>query len=150
MSARIAKILLIDTAADKIFQALTTEPGITGWWTRTATIGQGTAPTLEVRFRRGEVIARMDVEQEAPRRVRWKCTLGQGLSEWTGTTITFDLVARDRRSTELRFSHDGWGDETEWFEHCSDGWDYFLDSLKRYVENGEGNPDAGGEVSAAA
>jgi uncharacterized protein YndB with AHSA1/START domain len=59
-------------------------------------------------------------------------------SEWTGTDITFDIIALER-GTEVRFSHVGLVPAFECFESCSGGWDFFIHrSLRHLIATGEG------------
>jgi uncharacterized protein YndB with AHSA1/START domain len=59
-------------------------------------------------------------------------------SEWTGTTITFEITAHEE-GTEVRFSHLGLVPEFECFDSCSGGWAFFVNgSLQRLITTGEG------------
>jgi hypothetical protein len=42
--------------------------------------------------------------------------------------------------TRLLFTHDGFIEYDEAYEQTRGNWDYFLDSLKSYLETGKGTP----------
>ncbi len=51
-------------------------------------------------------------------------------TEWTGTTITFD-IARKGSKTELRFTHAGLTPDIECFDGCSDAWSSYIKGALR-------------------
>lgn len=69
-------------------------------------------------------------------------------TEWTGTTMTFDVAEKDGM-TELVFTHVGLKPVVECYEVCSDAWSSLITgSLKQLIETGKGTlPDL--EASAA-
>jgi hypothetical protein len=71
------------------------------------------------------------------KKVEWDCL--EGDKEWIGTTFLFDLEEKDG-STILRFSHNNWKEETDFFASCNFNWGYYLNSLKQFCESGEGTP----------
>jgi hypothetical protein len=74
----------------------------------------------------------------------------QDETEWTGTTIHFELFEKDGK-TEVRFTHLGLVPEYECFDACSDGWTFYINSsLRDLIATGEGQPYSAGKPSAAA
>jgi hypothetical protein len=80
-------------------------------------------------------------ELEPGRWVAWLCT-GSRLSftvdpaEWTGTTVTFDLLPTATGS-EVRFTHRGLTDQAECYGVCRDAWrEYVLGGLRERVGAG--------------
>jgi hypothetical protein len=68
-------------------------------------------------------------------------------SEWTGTTITFDIVARGQ-TTELIFTHAGLVPEVECYESCTDAWGLLIGgALKTLIETGRSIPTFNGGAS---
>jgi hypothetical protein len=64
----------------------------------------------------------------------------QEKSEWTGTTIHFDIVEKDGQ-TEERYTHEGLIPGCECFTACSKGWTlYIMGSLPRFISTGTGTP----------
>jgi hypothetical protein len=74
---------------------------------------------------------------EPDKKLEWECL--EGDKEWIGTTFLFDLEEKDE-STILRFSHNNWKEDTDFFASCNYNWGYYLKSLKQYCETGEGTP----------
>jgi uncharacterized protein YndB with AHSA1/START domain len=95
--------LLIEASAEKVYWALTTEEGLSGWWTpdtkAKAEVGS------VVRFAFGPTYFKeMKVERLEPlRKVEWQCL--EGYDDWIGTIVSFELKAHDR-GTSLYFGHD--------------------------------------------
>lgn len=59
-------------------------------------------------------------------------------TEWTGTTITFDIVPKGEM-TEVTFTHIGLVPAVECYDTCSDAWGGLIGgSLKSLIETGKG------------
>lgn len=56
------------------------------------------------------------------------------------TDIVFEFEKR-ADATLVRFDHSGWPATTDFMRDCSMSWAYFLESLKLYLETGEGTPE---------
>ena len=66
-------------------------------------------------------------------------------SEWTGTTIIFEITKKDRQ-TEIRFTHQGLVPEYECFDICRDAWsNYIHHSLRNLITTGKGQPNSIGK-----
>lgn len=63
----------------------------------------------------------------------------QNKREWEGTDVIFEVVEVGG-NTELRFTHLGLVPDFECFENCSNGWNFFLDSLRQLITTGTGQP----------
>jgi uncharacterized protein YndB with AHSA1/START domain len=127
----------IAASADKVYQALTTNEGLSRWWT-TDTSGAGDVGSIiEFRFDGGgpdfEVI-----ELKPNTLVRWKHS-GEMPNAWMGTEVSFHLTAGDNQ-TYVLFYHANWKEASEFMGHCSTKWGTFLMSLKDALETGEGKP----------
>ena len=129
--------LLIESSAEKIYTAITTEEGLSGWWT------PETKATPEIgsiaRFAFGpDYYKEMKVTELDPfNKVKWLCI--KAYDEWLETTITFELIPHDK-GTILFFHHDGWKEYTQGFAVCTYDWAIFLRSLKFLCETGKGLP----------
>ncbi|WP_018637610.1 SRPBCC family protein [Parafrankia elaeagni] len=129
---------------EKVYEALTTVEGLTGWWTvdtRWADGPQGrgdagTGGVLEFRFPVGGFDMEV-VESRPSERVCWRVV--DGPEEWKGTTIDWDLH-QNGEYTIVLFRHQGWKEPVEFMHHCSTKWGSFLMSLKSLVETGAGAP----------
>jgi uncharacterized protein YndB with AHSA1/START domain len=119
------------------YDALTTVPGLAGWWTVDTEGDPGVGGDL--RFRFGELgFFRMRVlETDPAQRVVWE--VAEGPADWIGTTLHFDLKESGDHAV-LLFRHAGWREPSEGMHHCSTKWAVFLLSLKALVETGKGRP----------
>ena len=127
----------IAASASDVYQALTTDEGLSRWWT-TDTRGAGeVGSVIRFRFDGGGPDFEV-VELQPDRLVRWKHS-GEVPAAWKGTGITFRLDAGEQQ-TCVRFVHDNWVEASDFMAHCSTKWAVFLLSLKEALETGGGNP----------
>jgi hypothetical protein len=67
--------------------------------------------------------------------------LARDTAEWKGTSIRFDITARDGK-TDIRFVHAGLVPACECFDVCSNSWDFYLyTSLRALIRTGRGLPN---------
>lgn len=129
--------LIIKAPIEKVYDALSTEEGLSAWWTpeTKATPEKGSI----ARFAFGpEYFKEMKIEELTPNsKVKWLCL--KAVDEWLGTTISFELHPHEKGTT-LFFHHDGWKEQTTTFAVCNYDWAIFLRSLKFLCEYGEGFP----------
>lgn len=154
----IHQAVLIGAPAEKVYHAITSQEGLSGWWTPNATARpeQGSL----ARFPFGpDYFKEMRITELGPSEsVKWECLAGD--AQWVGTTLSFQLQAADKTTllnahpeirgqieqlrddggTLLVFRHDGWKDYTLMFAECSYTWGQFLRSLKLWCETGKGTP----------
>ena len=132
----------IKAPSQKVYEALSTIEGISGWWTdQTSGISQ-VGKNIVVRFlsSEGTEIGSMDMEVKAlepGKKVHWRITAGP--EEWIDTDVIFDLHQEDDYTIVL-FGHRNWREEVEFTAHCSMKWGIFMMSLKELVETGKGRP----------
>jgi hypothetical protein len=119
---------------------------VNGWWTRSFTgSAHAAGDTFGVRF--GETFVNFEVlEFVAGKRTAWRVTSCNlpwltDTTEWTGTTVTFD-VAREGTTTRVTMTHNGLTPAEECFDICRDGWDFYVGtSLQALLAGGAGQPD---------
>ena len=129
--------LVIGASARQVYEALTTEEGLSGWWSP-ATKAKPQTETIATFAFDKIIFKEMKIEELNPLRlVKWLCL--KGWPDWIGTTITFEL-AEHPKGTELIFHHDGWEEITPGVASCSYDWAMFLRSLKFLCETGKGFP----------
>ena len=138
---------VVDATPDDTFAAVN---DVRGWWSEDLE-GSTDRVGAEYDFRgnhEGANVhrARIRVTDLVPgQRVAWQVldnefTFTDDQSEWTGTTIVFDLSAV-AGGTEIRFSHLGLLPAHECYDVCSNAWSGFLhESLRHLVETGRGEP----------
>ena len=127
-------------AADpaSIFNALTQQDEIARWWTNDLSVKPEVGSLAEFRFRQRAFVVQLEIaELDAGEKVYW--LLRQGAPHWAGTSVTWQLTPV-QNGTKLIFSHDGFAQVGEPYEATRRNWEYFLDSLKSYLETGKGTP----------
>jgi uncharacterized protein YndB with AHSA1/START domain len=129
---------------ERVFDAIATLEGLGGWWTPLVCGSAAEGQEMRFDFEGMDEHIRMRVDRlERPKSVAWTCIAHSSLDDWAGTKITFDLVPRGKEGTELHFRHVGLEPDLECYESCEAGWDHFLRSLARYVDQGRGTPFRG-------
>lgn len=135
----------IHTTADRIFQALTKE--IPLWWTE---MFEGLAYQKNSRFtvRFGDSVFKTMKVKELTQDSKIVWDVEDSLmaipdlnkqTEWIGTTIQWEIKTKQDFS-ELELTHIGLDQSVECYDICTNGWRQFTDSLKSFVETGEGKP----------
>lgn len=129
--------LLIEKPPYVVYEAVTTQAGLSAWWTpqTTARPERGSVS----RFQFGpDYFKELEVTELATDRlVRWQCL--KGFEDWIGTVMTFELTAHEK-GTLLTFHHEGWKAYSDELASCSFDWALFLRSLKFLCETGKGFP----------
>jgi uncharacterized protein YndB with AHSA1/START domain len=125
---------------EAVFRALTDADELTKWFATSADSDPRTGGAFDYRFEfaedesrnhsyggvYGEVVANERVSYP------WRSRLGD-----TRVDVT---LRPSGESTELRLVHSGWGESSEWRESLrmhEEGWRFFLDNLKSWLESGE-------------
>ena len=129
--------LLINAQPEKVYSAITKTGGLKGWWTVEAKTDEKVGGTAEFIFGDRYFNKMKITNLEPDKKLEWECL--EGDKEWIGTTFLFDLEEKDE-STILRFSHNNWKEDTDFFASCNYNWGYYLKSLKQYCETGKGTP----------
>lgn len=151
--------LFIQASRELVYDALTTERGLSAWWTPGVTASAQVDTIARFPFGDSYFKQMRITTLQAPQLVRWHCVAGA--DEWVGTDLTFSLSAGDRATllrshpeatgqlkedpasdagTVLDFTHANWRDDTPMFAECSYTWGQFLRSLKLFCETGTGRP----------
>ena len=129
--------LTIHAPAEKVYHAITTQKGLSGWWCPDTKAKPEQDSVARFAFG-SDYFKEMKITQLKPSRlVKWVCLVAY--EEWVGTTISFELHP-DGKNTMLTFHHDDWEDYTEEFAECNYHWALFLRSLRLLCEDGKGQP----------
>jgi uncharacterized protein YndB with AHSA1/START domain len=135
MSYAIKHLFHIAAPRQKVYEALTSIPSLANWWT-TDTKGDSN-PGGTISFRFGDQGPDMKVTDLKPNEgVSWECTSGPH-GGWVGNTITFHLDENDGK-TRVRFTHEGWDTEDDFYASCSFSWARYMESLRQYCQTGKG------------
>ena len=125
------------SSPQRVYDALTTLDGLSGWWAEKTTGDTDPGGVIEFRFGPGGIDMKV-IELDPGRLVRWEVVGGP--EEWIGTKVRFD-IRQDGDWTIVLFRHEGWREPVEFMSHCSTKWATYLVSLKQLLETGTGAPD---------
>lgn len=137
--SEIALDLTIRATPEDVFHAIAEQDGITRWWANRVRAEPRVGAITEIRFDNGEVMEMEVTACAVGQTVQWRVRVAP--HDWEGSTITWDLTATSN-GTKLRFGqHDLVVGTTGYrIEQTRAGWEYFLGSLKSYLETGRGTP----------
>ena len=134
----IMHLVTIDSAPDRVFNALATAEGVRSWWTHDADLDGYLGGIGEFRFYGGSKVTKVEItELNRSERVRWK-VVSSFRPEWASTTILFDLKAEET-GTMLRFAHCGFPQPDDDYAICTTGWGIYLERLKAHLEGWAAN-----------
>jgi uncharacterized protein YndB with AHSA1/START domain len=129
--------IAIKASPEKVYQALSDEKGLAGWWTTNTSASAKVGAIDKFRFGDRGFNDMKVVELVPGKRVKWNCI--DGAQEWIGTELTFDLEQENGRTIVL-FAQRGWKEPVEFMHYCSTKWAMYLLSLKLLCETGRGKP----------
>lgn len=136
------KTIWLDQPPEKVFSAINNVPD---WWSQDFEgCSQQLRDEFSVRF--GDVhYSKHKLTEIVPgKKVAWLVTDSrlnflQDKTEWTGTYNSFEISTQNGK-TQLTFTHTGLVPGIECFTSCSNGWNYYLDSLESLIITGKGRP----------
>ena len=130
--------LTIKASPAHVYAAITEQSGLAAWWTRDATAQPAVGTVSMFQFGGGQVTMKIRVDELEPgRKVTW--TPLEGVPDWPGTRVTWDLAPTDG-GTKVLFGHRGYASTGGSFANVSYNWAGYLISLKHYLESGKGAP----------
>ncbi len=139
MSSSFRTTFTVEQSAQQVYDVIC---DVRSWWSgqiegSTDTLGEEFGYTVPgIHFSRQRI-----TELQPGRRVAWlvvdsRLDFLQDKQEWTGTTITFDLLGSDS-GTEVTFTHHGLLPEIECYGDCSGAWSsWVLPDLRRRIGTG--------------
>jgi uncharacterized protein YndB with AHSA1/START domain len=137
----ILHVLDVQTPRAEVWDALTTRVGLAGWWTRDVRSEEHPAVGDPIAFHFADLFHPvMKVIDKVPdERLAWK-GIAKVEPAWLDSTFTFRLEPRGKLTTvtfSQTYAHDITDEEYGRFNY---NWGYYLCSLKRLCETGEGHP----------
>ena len=136
----IMHLVKIHASPDKVYQAITTAEGVRNSWTRDTALDSKVSGTGEFGLNGHQFVIKVKIDELTPQtHVGWKM-ISSGLPAFDGTTIAFDLRANGS-DTMLAFAHRGFKRADDGFAGATTRWGFYLVSLKRYPEGGQGSPN---------
>ncbi len=141
--AEIKHLVKIESPTEDVYRALTTQEGITSWWTSDADVKREEGEVSEFRFFKGASLKRMQIiKLVEDALVKLRCI--EGPETWKHTELHFVLDQEDEDgATVLHFSHIGWRSKGSIFQLCSFDWAMYLNALRNYVESGQSQLGSG-------
>ena len=128
----------IAAAPERVYRALTQQDELALWWANEARVKPEVGSLGEFRFRPPAGVLQFEVaELDQDEKVRWISR--QSPPHWAGTSVTWQLTP-GQNGTRVVFTHDGFAQVDEAYELTRGIWEYFLASLKSYLETGKGTP----------
>jgi uncharacterized protein YndB with AHSA1/START domain len=129
---------IIEASPERVWNALTLPDEIACWWAAEARVKPEVGSVGEFRFRPPAGDLQFEVaELIQDKHLHWISR--QGPPEWARTSVIWQLEPIPN-GTRLLFTHDGFVKKDEAYEQTRGNWDFFLDSLKSYLETGKGTP----------
>ncbi|HWJ32219.1 MAG TPA: hypothetical protein VNR59_07750 [Gaiellaceae bacterium] len=126
----------VDAEPQQVLDAVKTTDGIKGFWTSRADVPEQVGEVVKVEFAIAPAPFDLRLEQSDERTVVWRTETFP--PHWVGTTIRWDVDARDGGST-VSFRHDGFPDEEE-AGRVAYTWGQIMVKLKQYAETGRADP----------
>ena len=132
----------IKASAEAVYKALTTEAGINGWWSKNCDMPETVGEMLKVRFTEHNVEMGFRIDElDSNSRVKWTGVENPNPA-FINTHIQFD-IEESTEGVKFRFNHSNW--DEQWngqiqYEQSVGTWQHFMNSLKSYLETGEGQP----------
>lgn len=135
--------LTVDQDPEAVYNAINHIPA---WWSedfKGSSTQQG--DEFEVKFADMHISTQKLTEVIPNQKVVWLVTDSYlsflaDKTEWTGTQIVFEIAEKEGQ-TQLRFTHIGLVPESECYQDCFKGWNYFLEhSLLQLITSGKGQP----------
>lgn len=136
-------IFTVSASPAEVFQHIN---NVTAWWTdELKGESKKLNDTFTVQFADMHVSTQKIIKFVPDQKVVWLVTKSKlsfltDESEWTNTTIHFELSKQDVK-TQLVFTHAGLSPDIECYKDCSKGWDYYIKrSLFNLLTEGKGTP----------
>lgn len=135
MSYSIKHLFHISASRAEVFNAIRSVNGLSQWWTSQTEGGENLGDTVQFDF--GDMtgptmkIVKLDTNQE----LTWECI--ESPHGWVGNKITFALDENDGK-TRVRFSHEGFPEQDDFYAICSFSWGRYMESLRQLCQTGKG------------
>jgi uncharacterized protein YndB with AHSA1/START domain len=129
-------VFSVSARPDRVFGALTSGEGLSGWWTTKVDVERHVGG--HVRFTFGDAFnPDMEITMlREPESLEWRCLSGH--ENWTGNTFRFELEP-EGGSTRVRFwQHYARELADDDYGICNYNWGCYLESLRLYCETAIG------------
>jgi uncharacterized protein YndB with AHSA1/START domain len=134
MTHSIKHLFHINAKRNDVFKAISTIEGLSGWWTTKTSGKAGKGDIIQFRF--GDVGPDMKVTEVKPNEgIKWECVASP--HGWVGHTFSI-MLDENEGKTRVRFSHDGWNEQDDFYAICSFSWGRYMESLRQLCQTGKG------------
>jgi hypothetical protein len=134
----------VDQSPEQVFNAIN---NVRGWWSGEIEVRNRQARRrIYVPLSKYARSKRRITELVPNKKVVWhvldsSLSFLKDRSEWTGTDIVFDVLAKDGK-TEVRFTHVGLAPQIECYGSCSNAWGMLVNgNLRKLITTGKAQPD---------
>jgi len=135
MDYAIKQLFHINTSKQGVFEAITTIDGLSNWWTVQTNGDASLGGRIKFQFGPHEGPEMEVVEIEPNEKVVWECVSSP--HGWLGHIFIFSLDENDGK-TRVRFSHNGWEQQDDFYAICSFSWGRYMESLRQLCQTGQG------------
>lgn len=134
----IIHVVDIDAPREKVFNAITTEGGLSNWWTTVVSVQEGLGGIIDFRFIEGFNPDMKVTHLDQNRLLHWQCVGGH--RNWQDNTFSFELKDLEAKSRLIFRQNYSVELDDEVYGTYNFNWAYYLDSLRLYCETGSGKP----------
>jgi uncharacterized protein YndB with AHSA1/START domain len=135
MTHSIKHLFHIDAKRSDVFKAISTIDGLSNWWTVTVLGDSSLNNVIQFRFGEHGGPDMQVISVKHNESITWKCLASP--HGWVGHTFTFSLDENDGK-TRVRFSHNGWEDNDDYYAICTFSWGRYMESLRQLCQTGQG------------
>jgi uncharacterized protein YndB with AHSA1/START domain len=125
----------INASKEKVFEAISSIHGLSNWWTTKTSGSDAVGGVLIFHFGEMEGPQMKVIELKPNEKVSWECI--KSPFGWDGHIFSFALDENDGK-TRVRFSHDGWEENGDFYAGCSFSWGRYMESIRQYCHTGRG------------
>ena len=136
--------LKINANPSTVYQAVASEKGIQGWWSKNSKVGENEGSNSLLKFikdGRNVDMGFITLSLQPDKKVVWEC-ISMPNPAWIGTRLITE-ISPTATGCEVTFSHSGFDEKWKGqapFEQTKGTWNHFMQSLVNYCESGEGQP----------
>ena len=135
MSYSIKHLFHIEASKEKVFDAISTIIGLSNWWTVETTGNDSIGGIIQFRFASNGGPDMKVVVVNSGEKIVWECV--ESNHGWKGNTFVF-MLDENLGKTRVRFSHNGWKEQDDFYAICNFAWGRYMESLRQYCQTGTG------------